>query len=401
MRIHIDRLMDDLKTLGAIGYTEGEGVSRLAYSRAFFQGRDFVRGRMEAAGLVTSIDAVGNLTGLLPSATGKYRNKIAMGSHIDTVPKGGIYDGALGVLGAIEAVRALRESGYENQHPIEVIAFNEEEGNVIGGTFGSKAFAGGPLEASMLEPMTAQHISKEDFASCRRSGADYLAYLEYHIEQGGILEAREKTIGIVKGIFGILRYRARVTGSANHAGSTPMSLRDDAMEKTCRIIADLMDRVRASGDTMVCTVGTMSVKPGAVNVIPGQTEFIIELRDKSMEDMSRVIKGLGARWESQGLQLEEYIIQPETLCDARLCRIAEESARRLRMPAMELYSGAGHDLINTSFLTPAMLIFIPSRGGISHRLDEYSSPEDIKAGAEVLLETLKKIDEGGFMHHED
>ena len=179
-----------------------------------------------------------------------------------------------------------------------------------------------------------------------------------------------------------------------------MSLRDDAMEKTCRIVGDLMASVRASGDTMVCTGGTMTVKPGAVNVIPGQTEFIIELRDKSMGDMYRVMEELRGRWERDGLALEEYITQPETLCDRRLCQLAKETADGLGLSSMELYSGAGHDLINTSFLMPAMLLFIPSRGGISHRMDEYSSPEDIKAGAEVLVEMVKKID-GGALTHED
>lgn len=400
MDINIERLMNDLKCLGAIGYTKGQGVSRMAYSQAFYQGRDFVETKMEKAGLSTDTDAVGNLTGLLPSATGKHQKKIALGSHIDTVPKGGIYDGALGVLAAVEVIRTLRESGYENDHPIEIIAFNEEEGNVIGGTFGSKAFAGAPLEPSMIEPMDAQRISEEDFASCKRCAEDYLAYLEYHIEQGGILEVNKKTIGIVQGIFGILRYRARVTGMTNHAGSTPMGLRDDAMEKTCRIITDLMDRVRASGDTMVCTVGVMEVKPGAANVIPGQTEFIIELRDKTMASMSQVMEDLRAQWEGKGLSLEPYITQPETLCDSQLCALAEQTAQVLELPYMEMYSGAGHDVINASFLMPTLLLFIPSHGGISHHMDEYSLPEDIRAGADVLLETLKKIDKGRFKHED-
>ncbi len=400
MDINRERLMNDLKDLGAIGYIEGEGASRMAYSQAFFQGRDLVKARMQAAGLSTAIDAVGNLTGLLPSATGNSKKRIAIGSHIDTVPKGGIYDGALGVLAAIEVIRVLRENGYANDHPIEVIAFNEEEGNVIGGTFGSKAFAGAPLEVSMIQPMGRQNISEADFASCKRSAEDYLAYLEYHIEQGGILEASQKTIGIVQGIFGILRYRARVTGMANHAGSTPMSLRDDALEKTCCVITDLMDRVRASGDTMVCTVGTMALQPGAVNVIPGQTEFIIELRDKTMTGMYQVIDALRAQWEEKGLSLEPYITQPETLCDSQLCALAQETAQALKLPYMKMYSGAGHDLINTSFLMPALLLFIPSRGGISHHMDEYSSPEDIRAGAHMLLELLKKIDKGRFKHED-
>ena len=396
MSVRIERLMEDLKKLGSIGFVPGKGANRMAYSKNFYEGRDFVRKKMEEAGLMTCIDAVGNLTGVLPSSTGRCKQKIAMGSHIDTLQNGVNYDGALGVLGADEAVRVLREEGWKNDHPIEIIAFNEEEGNVVGGTFGSKAFAGAPLEESMIKPMAERHISREDFASCKRNKNDYLVYLEYHIEQGGILESEGKTIGIAEGIFGILRYKATVRGDANHAGSTPMRLRNDAMEKTCRIITDLMDSVRETGNTMVCTVGTMSVTPGAVNVIPGETQFIIELRDKSMNRMYDVIKQLLARWKDKGLSVEEFIKQPETVCSPQLCEIVEKAAEELDYSSMRMYSGAGHDLINMSFLVPSALIFIPSRNGISHRFDEYSDPDHIRDGAEVLLRTLQKIDRGAF-----
>lgn len=397
MGINIKRLMADLYELGKIGFIPGKGTSRVAYSENFLKGRELIRSKMEEAGLLTSIDAVGNLTGLLPASNDdKMAKKIAVGSHIDTVPMGGIYDGALGVISAIEAVRALKEEGWANRHPIEVIAFNEEEGNAVGGTFGSKAFAGAVLEESMREPMALYHISEKDFRSCKRRAEDYLAYLEYHIEQGGLLEAKGMTIGIVEGIFGILRYKAIVKGMANHAGSTPMALRDDAMEKTCRMITWLMDKVRATGDTMVCTIGTMDVEPGAVNVIPGETSFVIELRDKEMTGMYEVIDNFRNEWKDKGLRLEEYITQPETLCDKRLCLLAENAADEKKYAHMRMYSGAGHDLINMSFIAPSALLFIPSKGGISHRYDEYSSPEDIKAGAEVFLETIKKIDKGEF-----
>lgn len=397
MNVNIKRLIGDINELGSIGWTDGAGANRMAYSKAFFEGRDFVQRRMEEAGLVTSIDAVGNLTGYLPgNGEGALKKRIAIGSHIDTVPNGGIYDGALGVLAAIESVLTMKENGYRNFHPVEIIAFNEEEGNVVGGTFGSKAFAGADTEASMRVLMKKQHITAEDFESCRRSPENYLAYLEYHIEQGGILENRGKTIGIVESICGILRYKAKVCGKANHAGSTPMALRDDAMEKSCRIIAELMEKVRNANDTMVCTVGAMTVKPGAVNVIPGETEFIIELRDKNMTEMYGIIEELRKKWEMQGLVLEEYITQPETLCDCGLQQIVQQAADRLGYSSMKMVSGAGHDLINMAFMMPGMLIFIPSHDGISHHRNEYSSPEDIQAGAQVLLESIIKIDRGEF-----
>lgn len=395
MTINIDRLMKDLEDLGKIGFIDGKGANRMAYSDAFVEGRDFVKKIMEDAGLVTSIDAVGNLTGYLPS-TDDSQKIIALGSHIDTVPNGGIFDGALGVITAIEMVRCLKEEGYVNSHPVEIIAFNEEEGNIVGGTFGSKAFAGCPFEESMREPMKKHNITEDDFVSCKRNGDNYLAYLEYHIEQGGILESKDKKIGVVEGIFGIQRYRTTIKGASNHAGSTPMYLRNDALEKTSRLITDVMDTVRSTNDTMVCTVGTLKVLPGAVNVIPGEVEIIIELRDKDMDDMYKVIQDIKNRWEEKGVSIERFILQPETNCNSKLKELLQQTSDELDLESMKIYSGAGHDAINTSMIIPSALLFIPSRNGLSHHMDEYSSKEDILSGAEVMLETFKKIDRGDF-----
>lgn len=397
MDVNCERLFENLHTLGSIGYKKEKGVFRMAYTKAFCQGREYVQQLMEAAGMDTYIDAVGNLTGILtPTAEKPCTKRIAMGSHIDTVPGGGIYDGALGVISAIEIIRTLRENGYRNRHPIEVIAFNEEEGNVIGGTFGSKAFSGVKIENAMIPLMRENHITESNVQSCRRNAQDYQAYLEYHIEQGGILEYEKRTIGIVQGIFGILRYKAIMTGEANHAGSTPMYLRNDALVKSCYFITELMEKVQKTGKTMVCTVGTISVSPGAVNVIPGKVEFIIEIRNKSLNEMYQVISELREEWGEKGLVLEEYITQKETKCDNDLNQIIKDVADELGYTNMKMYSGAGHDLINMSFMVPSALIFIPSRKGLSHHKDEYSSTKDIRAGAQVLLKTLVKIDGGSL-----
>ena len=397
MTINIDRLMNNLYKLGEIGYIEGKGANRLAYSEAFLEGRDYVKTLMEDIGMVTEIDAVGNLFGTLPSCTDDKNNKIiAMGSHIDTVPDGGIYDGSLGVITAIEAVQCLMEEGYKNQHPIQIIAFNEEEGNVVGGTFGSKAFAGCPFEDSMRESMAVHNITEEDFNSCKRNSDDYLAYLEYHIEQGGILESKNISVGIVEGIFGIQRYRTIIKGASNHAGSTPMYLRNDALEKTSHLITDVMNTVRSMSDTMVCTIGTLKVHPGAVNVIPGEVEIIIELRDKDMNDMYKLIAIIRERWKDKGVEMERFILQPETPCDEKLKGLLEESTKELGIDSMRMYSGAGHDVINTAMIIPSAILFIPSKDGLSHHMNEYSSKEDILTGAEILLKTFKKVDRGDF-----
>ena len=390
--MNIDRLMDNLMTLGHIGYEEGKGTSRPAYSKSFTEGLKYVRKLMEEAGLITSVDGVGNLTGLMPGKD-KGAKKLAVGSHIDTVPCGGMYDGALGVLAGIEAVRSLKEQGYENLHPIELIAFNEEEGNVVGGTFGSKAFAGLPPEEAMIDKMAAQNLSLEDYKNAKRRGEDYLAYLEYHIEQGGILDSCGTDIGIVPGIFGIVRFRVSIKGEANHAGSTPMYLRKDAMEKACRFITRAMDGARSTSETMVCTVGVMKLEPGAVNVIPGRAEFVLELRDRKMEPMDRLAEALREEF-AEDAEMIQIIRQDNTDCSPELSRVFRECAGDLGYSWKEVYSGAGHDLINTRFMMPAALLFIPSVKGISHHRDEYSKKEDIEKGTKVLIEAIKRIDGG-------
>ncbi|MCI5721218.1 MAG: M20 family metallo-hydrolase [Firmicutes bacterium] len=389
----IYRLSESINKLGHIGYVEGRGTSRMAYSDAFYKGRDYVKSLMEEAGLTTHIDAVGNLTGVLEGSEPK---KIAIGSHIDTVPNGGMYDGALGVLAGIEAVRSLKEMNYQNRYTIEIIAFNEEEGNVVGGTFGSKAFAGAKLEDSMIEKMAQYNMTISDFKSAKRNGKDYLAYLEYHIEQGGILEKINTEIGIVPGIFGIIRYRVVVNGVANHAGSTPMYLRNDALEKSCNFITDSYNMARKKNNTMVCTIGVMNIEPGAVNVIPGRAEFVIELRDKDMTDMYEVINELQEKYAGDSIEMTKIIEQENTVCSPELISLLKECAEDLGYSSATVYSGAGHDLINTSMIMPSALLFIPSVKGISHHKDEFSKNEHIEKGTKVLIEAIKRIDGGDY-----
>lgn len=393
MSININRLMNDINELGKIGYVDGIGTTRQAYSKSFYEGRKFVEELMKNAGLKTNIDKIGNLTGYLE---GRCNEKIiAMGSHIDTVLGGGIFDGALGVLAAIEVVRALKKAGYKNSHPIEIIAFNEEEGNVIGGTFGSNAFIGSSFDSVMLSKMTAQGLTKEDFFDSKRSSDNYRCYLELHVEQGGCLENQGVDIGVVSGIVGIIRYKATVIGKSNHSGSTPMNLRDDALEKTCRIISEMMEAVRTFSDTMVCTVGTLKVMPGEVNVIPGTTEFIIEMRDVNLDNVLIIIDKIQTKWCERGFFVEEYIKQGETFCDEKLMKIIENSTRKIGYSFKHIISGAGHDLMNMAKFTPSSLIFIPSHMGISHNIMEFSKKEDIFKGARVLYETLIQIDKEG------
>lgn len=390
MKINGERLLQEIETLGKIGYLPGSGTTRMAYSPAFAQGRDYVKSLMEQAGLETSVDAVGNLTGLL---RGKKRQKISLGSHIDTVPDGGMYDGALGVLAGIELVRTLKESQYQNQYDIEVIAFTEEEGNVIGGTFGSKAFAGVPQEEDVLCRLSEYHMTSDEIKQAQRDPGDYKCYLELHIEQGGILESKGLPIGVVEGIFGIARYKVKVLGKANHAGSTPMNLRDDALVKASKMIPRMVEIAREMNPSMTCTIGKLSVEPGVVNVIPGEVDFCIELRCLNMDDITRAIDEFSAEFASGQVQIERFLWQRETRMDENLKTLLSQCCREREIPYLEMPSGAGHDAINMALFTPTAMLFIPSIGGISHSILEKSEKKDIETGANLLLEAVLKLEE--------
>lgn len=392
MKINAKRLMDQLFYLGTIGYEEGKGMIRMSYSEDFVRGTDYVKGLMEEAGLSVTTDAVGNvygtMTGSDPSA-----KIIAFGSHLDSVPGGGIYDGPVGVLSAVEAVRTMKENGYVPNHPLQVISFIEEEGNVIGGLFGSRCACGHVPDAADLINMEKYGLTMADVESSRIDPSKYQCFMEVHIEQSQNLELSGTEIGVVGGIVGIVRYKAVVSGFANHAGTTPMRLRDDALEKACGIITDLLERVRTTGNTMVGTVGVLNIKPGAANVIPGEVEFIIELRDRGMEAMYRLAEELERDYADRGLTLTKILEQKNVPCDPQAVAAMESACEELGLSHMDLYSGAGHDMMNMGRLMAGGMIFIPSKDGISHRAEEYSKPEDIVNGANVLLRTILKLDQ--------
>jgi len=389
-----DRIITELMRLGDIGFVVGGGTNRVAYTDAFFKGRDYVQNIMNNSGLQTRIDAVGNLYGTTPEGTGK---KIAIGSHLDTVPNGGKYDGALGVIAGIACVRRLREEGYQFKHPIEIIGFNEEEGNAVGGTFGSRCMCGQEIGDKERKSLPDVGLTEEAVSNSKCCPDDYLCYLEMHIEQGGSLERENLCIGAVEGIVGIVRFHATVNGASNHAGSTPMYLRDDALVTSCGIISRLIQLVTEYDSTMVCTVGEFTIPNSAVNVIPGKTEFLIELRYKNVPGMLEVIRQLQEEYPDPILQLHQFLHQDETAMDDRITSTVENICNRQAIPYKRMFSGAGHDAINTARIIPTGLFFIPSKNGISHSIQEYSSPSDIECGLDVLCELVKTIDKGEIL----
>lgn len=387
------KIKEMLDEIGTIGYRPGQGITRLAFSPAFAQTVEALVAWAGNAGLNARIDAVGNLCVWLD---GEETRSIVIGSHLDTVPNGGMLDGALGVFAGLECLRTLKENGIRPRHRLEVIGFTEEEGNVIGGTFGSRCVAGLEQEESVLQQLANVGLGEEDVRVAARSRQEFMCYLELHIEQGALLETEGKSIGVVEGIVGIRRYMTRLRGVANHAGATPMRFRDDALVKAARLIAAFDDIVRKQGEALVGTIGHIANYPNAVNVIPSCVEMCIELRSLDSTRMDLAMEELRTFAQGMDVEFEQILDEKETLMDARICERIEEACRRNGISYMRMSSGAGHDAISMARITPCGMIFIPSIGGISHREDESSDWMDIEAGSRVLLETILSLDAKGL-----
>jgi hydantoinase/carbamoylase family amidase len=394
MKINIERLKSSLINLGKIGYEEGKGITRIAFTPEYEEVRAFVKKIMEETGLDVYQDPVGNLFGRLE---GKDNSKsILLGSHIDSVPNGGMFDGNLGVLAGIECIRTLKENNYAPNYSMEVVAFIGEEGTEVGGTFGSRVFSGEfKAEKGDLDYLKTVGITEEDLLKAKRNPETLKCYLELHIEQGNILNTENFSIGVVQGIVGIAQHNAKVRGKANHAGTTPMNLRDDALVKASKVILNINEIVNKFGSPMVGTVGYIKAYPGAVNVIPGMVEFTIELRDM---DRKRVLDAMEMIMESCNnldLEVESLGFEWEVNLDEGMQKLIEESCMDLNYSYKYMVSGAGHDANPLSKITPSGMIFIPSKDGISHSPDEWSDWADVEKGANVLLNTVLKVD-GGF-----
>lgn len=391
MRINSERLKNNLINLGKIGYKEGKGITRAAFTKEYEEASSFVQKLIEEAGLTYYRDSVGNIFGKLE---GKDKSRsILLGSHIDSVPNGGMFDGNLGVLAGIECLQTLKEDNYDINFSLEVAAFIGEEGTEVGGTFGSRAFSGElDLSESDFEYLKTVGISEEDIINSKRNPDSLKCYLELHIEQGNVLNSENLSIGVVKGIVGIAQYNAKVKGKANHAGTTPMKLRDDALIKASKVIISVNDIVSKFGSPMVGTVGYIRAYPGAVNVIPGVVEFTIELRDM---DRNRVLNAMELIKEScidLDLEVENLGFEWEVNLDVGMQNLIEKSCQELDYSYKYMVSGAGHDANPLSKVTPTGMIFIPSKDGISHSPFEWSDWGDVEKGANVLLNTVMKID---------
>lgn len=406
--INAERLNQTLAELSRFGRTPQGGTTRLGFSNEDLAARHWFMEQMRLARLDVSVDAAANLHGRR-AGSNPDASVLLFGSHIDTVPNGGNFDGSVGCCAALEVMRTLNAQGVTTEHPFEMIVFSNEEGVHYGrGLFGSRALAG-LLEPGELDEVDAQGVALAEWV--RRYGGDpdrittmtpppgnSKAYLELHIEQGGVLWQRSLPIGVVAGIVGINRYQCVVEGFANHAGTTPMDQRRDALAAAAELILAVREIVRSVPGRQVGTVGYVNAFPGAPNVIPGRAEFPIELRDLSVEKMEELAAEIRlraqviARKENVRIEIDEIETHAPALTTPAIRMQMQQACLEMRIPSLIMASGAGHDAQAMARLCPMGMIFIPSRDGISHSPEEYSRPEDIACGAEVLYRTLLRLD---------
>lgn len=393
LKVNGERLRQHLTELGQIGALPEGGVNRFTYSKEYYESVELLKRYMTEAGMEASVDPVGNVIGV---KRGKSDRILLMGSHIDSVPNAGIFDGCLGVISAVEAMAALNEQNIELEHTVMVAAWAEEEGNVVVGLLGSGSFAGrmNDLTDSAVARMdrfglTPQHVAQALFPRLDKIDAS----LELHIEQGGILAQEKKNIGVVSGIVGIQRYLVTIKGVKNHAGTTPMHMRDDAMTKAARLITELNELAGKTDPEMVCTVGWLEVQPGVANVIPNQVQMFVELRAMRVESIDTLHRYIMERFPA-GDCICETTFRQEPVPMAQICRSAiAETADMLGLSSRNINSGAGHDtMILAERIENCGMIFVPSVGGVSHCPEEWTEWTDAANGADVLLGTLMKLD---------
>jgi beta-ureidopropionase / N-carbamoyl-L-amino-acid hydrolase len=405
--INSQRLQGTLEKLSEFGRNPEGGVTRLAYSETELPAREYVIGLMKQAGLEVHTDAAANVFG---TRVGSENLPVLLfGSHIDSVLKGGNFDGDVGSLGAIEVINALNEGSVKTRHPLEVVIWMNEEGNHFGvGTMGS-GIAAGLVGPEILDRKDDQGLTVADWL--RRYGQDpahltdarivrgsLAGYLELHIEQGPTLDEGKIPIGVVQGIVGLKRWRCVATGFANHAGTTPMDRRKDALAAASRDLLAMRDVVRAEKGRQVGTVGYVKAEPGAVNVIPGRVEFPIELRDLDAAKIDRMwdqvqqkLKQIDKE-ENVDTRCTEFDDVTPARTDPAIQAAIRDAANSLGLATMDLPSGAVHDAQQMAKLAPFGMIFVPSRDGISHSPKEFTSWPDVANGAEVLYRSVLLVD---------
>lgn len=402
LRVNGARLNAWLERFNLVGRTPG-GINRVGYSDADLAGRAFARALFREAGLDPRVDAAGNLSGTLPG-TDASLPPIVVGSHIDSVTDGGNFDGPVGSFAALEVIQSLREQGVRLRHPVEAVIWANEEGGLIGSKLAvgdvarvdldSVGRAGFPLREGIVRiggrvERLADDVRPRGSAAC---------YLELHIEQGGLLEQAGRTIGVVQGIVGLRWIEVTVRGMANHAGTTPMDQRRDALVAAARFVVAVHDAVRAEPGRQVATVGRLIPEPNTRNVIPGEVTLSVDLRDLDPARLDQFTTRFEALAREIGdatgtrFALRTVTTSAPAIADGGIMDLIEGSAASLGLSRQRMPSGAGHDAQQLALIAPMGMIFVPSVGGISHAPEEFTHAADVAHGADVLLNAVVAAD---------
>ena len=403
IRPNRERLMRSLSEMAAIGLQPDGSVCRRGFSAEDVAGRALLARWMDEAGLQVRIDTAGNLIGRLQGLDPD-RPALMTGSHLDTVPTGGRFDGVLGVLAGLEVCRSLQDNSIRLQHDLELIAFADEEWTMVGckGMAGTASFDPKAYATSNREPIE-DNLARigghwPSLASARLADDACAAFLELHVEQGGVLEQRGDAIGVVEGVVGQRRFSIQVDGQPNHAGTTPMTLRQDALVAASRIVLAVESMAREHPGDPVATVGRLEVWPNAANVVPGSVALTVDLRDVNSVVLDQLVAELMKQVERIGaetgcpIQLEpQFEVEPTAAAGGVMAAIIS-AAEDLGLSHSQLPSRASHDAQEIGRRWSMGMIFVPSRGGLSHSAKEFTSDDQCWAGAAVLLGTLRRLD---------
>lgn len=405
---NLERIKEDIVALAQFSATAGNGVTRLSYTKEHAQARDYIVDKMKQAGLDVRQDPVGNLIGRRKGSNDELP-AIAVGSHFDSVRNGGRFDGVAGIVAGLEVARLLKTNNLQLQHPYEVIAIVEEEGSRFNsGIFGGKVISGLAKQEDLdilkdsdgitiRQAMLDFGLEPEKLAEAARSRSDLGAFFELHIEQGPVLEAEDLQIGLVDTIVGIHAFELTIAGRPDHAGTTPMMLRSDALVAASKIVLALNNAASQLIDRSVATVGKIQIQPGSVNVVPGKAVFTVEIRSANSESIDWIKEQV--QNEINSLKAEGFSVSSTPLMDlkptrlsTKLMRCLEESAEKMNIDFLKLPSGAGHDSMCIAQITDTAMLFVPSKDGRSHCPEEFTEYSAIQTGCDILYQAVLSLD---------
>lgn len=410
MKTNLDRIKTDIQELSKFNATPGQGLTRFSLTEEDRSAREYIRNELLKLGLDVYEDSAGSIFGRKKGISDDLP-VIMIGSHFDSVKNGGNFDGPAGVVMALEIMRVLEENNIKTKYPIEFVGMIEEEGGRFGsGVFGSRAMTGAvSMEElnsnkdnagiSMANALKEFGFNPEDIQKAKRNPADIKAFIELHIEQGPILEKEKIDIGIVDFIVGINEFKVVVKGRPDHAGTTPMNMRADALITAAKIIYEIPSYAKEAGEGTVATVGLLNVKPGASNIVPGEVIFTVDIRSKNsncIDDVrSKIIEALNIESQTSDIKIE--IIE---MLDVKPVKMSEEIMKSLDknvksngFSSIEMLSGAGHDAMIMAGITDVGLVFVPSKDGRSHCPEEWTDYEDLQKGIEVIYDTILDLGE--------